>query len=189
MSSSVDYDLIRILSAKTVVDQSTGCWEWKAYCDKDGYGVYSAGRKKTGTGRVHRNSWIGFHGEIPAGLMVLHRCDNTSCWNPAHLFLGTNRDNVRDMMEKGRHPAQSQTHCKYGHEFTPENTHINGHTGGRVCKTCGAWTTLTGVHPSKRNHCAHDHEYTLENTRINKNGHRHCRTCERDWRKNRDSRG
>jgi hypothetical protein len=51
---------------------------------------------------LHRASWAVYRGRIPNGLLVLHRCDNERCANPDHLFLGTNKDNTRDMMRKGR---------------------------------------------------------------------------------------
>lgn len=64
-----------------------------------GYGrIYKDGRNVT----THRASWELANGTIPAGLWVLHRCDNPPCVNPAHLFLGTNRDNIADRHAKGR---------------------------------------------------------------------------------------
>lgn len=56
---------------------------------------------------AHRVAWESANGPIPACLMVCHRCDNPACCNPSHLFLGTNRDNVDDMVAKGRAPGGS----------------------------------------------------------------------------------
>lgn len=92
-----------------VVNAETGCWEWQGNTDAGGYGrvsVGNGGRFTKTTLSTHRMAWIGFKGEIPDGLHVLHQCDNRICCNPDHLFLGTHQDNMRDMLNKGRHASQ-----------------------------------------------------------------------------------
>jgi len=76
------------------------CWPWLAYKQADGYGTFRVpGDEKV---KAHRMAWILMRGEIPEGLYVCHHCDNPSCVNPAHLFLGTHWDNVQDKVAKGR---------------------------------------------------------------------------------------
>ena len=75
------------------------CWEWKAYCNEDGYGTIQCEYKSI---KVHRLVWELENGLIPEGMDVLHRCDNPPCCNPNHLFLGTRGDNNRDRARKGR---------------------------------------------------------------------------------------
>lgn len=87
------------------VRKTPTCWLWTASLDRYGYGVFSLGRGKNE--RAHRYSYKAFYGFVPRGKLVLHRCDNPKCVNPAHLFAGTNRDNTRDMMAKGRHKSQT----------------------------------------------------------------------------------
>ncbi len=77
----------------------SGCWIWVAASDQNGYGSLRFGGK---TAKAHRVSWINNRGQIPDGMHVLHKCDVPACVNPDHLFLGTHRDNMRDMMRKGR---------------------------------------------------------------------------------------
>jgi len=87
------------------VDKQTECWNWCAGRDKDGYGKFAIG----GHGnqkhfRAHRLSWYLATGFMPLKHeLVLHKCDNTSCVNPNHLFLGNQKDNVLDALIKGRH--------------------------------------------------------------------------------------
>lgn len=81
------------------VQQGDGCWEWTGFRDPKGYGRFQFEGRPMG---VHRLSWLLHHGPIPAGLHVLHRCDNPPCVNPDHLWLGTNDDNIADRHAKGR---------------------------------------------------------------------------------------
>jgi hypothetical protein len=73
----------------------SGCWEWTGYCAPFGHGRY---RQR----EAHRVAFERSRGPIPAGMHVCHTCDNPPCVNPDHLWLGTNADNTRDMVAKGR---------------------------------------------------------------------------------------
>jgi hypothetical protein len=75
-----------------------GCWVWIGRRDRHGYGLLRA----LGNRFAHRVAYVVAVGPIPAGLSVLHRCDNPPCVNPAHLWLGTQADNLRDMVGKRR---------------------------------------------------------------------------------------
>lgn len=77
-----------------------GCIEWPGFRNEAGYGIVTGGRGVRV--RTHRLSWADTNGRSPGGLCVCHRCDNPACFNPEHLFIGTKRDNTRDMMAKGR---------------------------------------------------------------------------------------
>jgi hypothetical protein len=80
-----------------------GCWLWKRTKDKYGYGISGFKGKLIG---AHRLSYLTFIGEIPNNLYVLHNCDITACVNPKHLFLGTNQDNMKDMVNKNRQASK-----------------------------------------------------------------------------------
>lgn len=81
------------------VDKSGDCWLWTgAKGNQMGYGMFNL----NGTKRAHRVSWEICFGSIPKGLCVLHKCDVPLCVNPDHLFLGSNADNSRDKVDKGR---------------------------------------------------------------------------------------
>ncbi len=130
------------------VEKSNGCWNWLASTDGR-YGVFwSMGRKV----KAHRFS-IELNGtDIPPGMLVCHKCDNTLCVNPEHLFLGTHSDNTRDAFNKGRMISPTQrkgfichnarkTHCKNGHSLSGENLYMPP-DGGRVCKQCASQSRL-----------------------------------------------
>lgn len=75
------------------------CWEWIAHTDFCRYGSFGFRMKNLS---AHRFAWILTFGKIPTGIHVLHTCDNPSCCNPKHLFLGTHQDNMTDRNNKGR---------------------------------------------------------------------------------------
>jgi hypothetical protein len=88
--------------AKVAV-RDNGCWEWTGSKRNKGYGAFVyAKANEIIQGRAHRYSWEIHNGDIPEGLCVLHHCDNPSCVNPSHLWLGTKAQNNEDMRRKDR---------------------------------------------------------------------------------------
>lgn len=81
-----------------IIKQPNGCWLFNSHADKDGYRFFQFEGKDW---RAHRLSVV-FDGRDPTGKVVCHSCDNTSCVNPAHLFIGTQTDNNNDKVQKGR---------------------------------------------------------------------------------------
>jgi hypothetical protein len=117
------------------VNKTDTCWLWTAGV-KGRYGSFSYNGKDVA---AHR--WIYEHhnGEIPKGLVVMHTCDNTLCVNPSHLVLGTQRDNMMDMVIKGRHGRYNanKTHCSKGHEYTEDTVYVlSSRPNVRYCKVC-----------------------------------------------------
>lgn len=84
------------------------CWPWRMGLDRDGYGHFTAEGRKY---KAHRLAFQLSTGVDPGELKVCHRCDNPACCNPTHLFLGTQTDNLRDMVTKGRSRQGSRHHA------------------------------------------------------------------------------
>ena len=85
------------------VEKTDGCWLWRGAMDGAGYGmIFIAKTPRHITNKTHRVSWELANGPIPNKLFVLHRCDTPACLRPDHLFLGTQAENIRDMVSKGR---------------------------------------------------------------------------------------
>lgn len=102
-----------------VKKMDSGCHEWQSTIHHDGYGRFWY---RTGQIFAHRMSYLLNHGEIPNGLLVLHRCDNRKCVNPEHLYIGTAKKNTQDMFERNR--AVGNT--KYGEDQISEAKRLYG---------------------------------------------------------------
>ena len=100
------------------------CWEWISSKNNSGYGNFSVNGV---TNRAHRVSYFIFNKNIPQGMCVLHKCDNRSCVNPNHLFLGTHKDNMCDMDTKGRRGTAIGE--KNGTHTCPETVHKGSENG------------------------------------------------------------
>jgi hypothetical protein len=88
------------------------CWLWYGRKYKNGYGKFGISNKDY---LAHRISYVIAHSNLPSHLKVCHDCDNKLCVNPYHLFLGTQEDNIQDMLSKGRcNPSKELNHyrCK-----------------------------------------------------------------------------
>lgn len=111
---------------------STDCWPWRGQLGGGGYGrVHWLGHSL----RAHRKAYELLVGPIPSGLHVCHSCDNPPCCNPAHLWLGTDADNLADMRAKGRRRYPLKDPCLHGHPYDEANT-MHPPSGGRGCKAC-----------------------------------------------------
>ena len=117
-------DLFRF-TEKLKRDPVSGCLEWTGYINARGYGCFGL---KSQSRLAHRVAYILANGGIPEGLFVLHRCDNRKCCNSEHLFAGTNDDNMKDMVRKGRQAKQINSgkgnhQYNEGHKLTREKAY------------------------------------------------------------------
>jgi hypothetical protein len=112
---------------KRIVVAESGCWMWTLGLDDNGYAMIGRNGRTTYAHRLAYEAWVG---PIPKGMELDHLCRNRACVNPfGHLEPVTHAVN----MSRGAHALK--THCKHGHEYTPENTYVNP-KGSRECRVC-----------------------------------------------------
>lgn len=129
MTYSPDFKQRLLASIETIPFHE--CYEWTGQT-RNGYGRFKIkGKYYTAT----RVVWELANGPISEGLVVRHKCDNPGCVRLEHLELGTQAENIQDTLARGHHFQASQTHCKYGHEYSDETTYVDP-SGYRQCRIC-----------------------------------------------------
>lgn len=119
----------------------SGCWIWMGYLSEGGYGRYCP-EWKTSPLYAHRVSYEIFKGPIPTWMCLDHLCRVRCCCNPDHLEVVTQAENVLRGNAGANH--RNKTHCKHGHEFSPENTAIRTKPNGAVFRVCRMCDRLNG---------------------------------------------
>lgn len=155
------------------------CWIWTGGKTSKNYGSFKYYQDRSAIG-AHVSSHLFYIGEVPNGMRVCHRCDNPPCVNPEHLFLGSNSDNMKDMVAKDRHGSSSrkQTHCRRGHELSVVGVKIHHRKNGKIDRACRECIKMTAL--KKRNspetreaHLKYQREYQREYYRKNKQNKPH----------------
>lgn len=158
----MDKIIFERIKARTTIDNN-GCWIWLGAKNRAGYGNIFAHGKYLNS---HRAMLIAIHGEIADGLLVCHACDNPSCVNPDHLFLGTQRDNMQDKKTKGRAvsgPASKsewwtaerkkqrseQARIYEAEKHASKASKAGVPTDWKYCPSCGSWFSRDQFYKNK----------------------------------------
>jgi len=148
----------------------TPCWVWTAAKKESGYGAFGVLRK---TLKTHRIAWTLIKGSIAQNLFVCHHCDNPACVNVDHLFLGTNTDNVRDMVAKGRHfsvtkPERIARGDRHSSRTKPERVARGDRNGARLHPERMARGDKNGsrLHPERLVRGETHHQSRLNNSKV-----------------------
>jgi len=134
--------LIARIERMTLRDSATGCWLWIG-AKRGGYAAVGVNENGWKMKAVHILNFERYRGPVPDGSELDHRCRVKHCTNPEHLELVTHKENiVRAFLAR-----PIKTHCKWGHELTPENVIRSGHQ--RDCRSCNRRRALERYHRSK----------------------------------------
>ena len=131
-------DMVRYIEQRCEAVTESGCWLWLNFTDRFGYGritVRVGPSKRVKHYSAHRYSYEAYNStSLLPGAVVRHKCDTPACVNPDHLVIGTQLDNMRDAIARGRSFMSSKTHCIRGHELSGRNIHVVGKE--RICRAC-----------------------------------------------------
>lgn len=142
-------------------EPTSGCHLWVGCRDAGGYGHIGIWDRATQTRNdeaAHRVAYRLYRGLIPAGMQICHRCDNPPCVNPAHLFLGTNEDNVADKVRKGRQARQVGE--EHGCAKLTRETVLEIHRRASSGESCYSLAREYGIRKSQANRIANKKTWT-----------------------------
>lgn len=129
--------------------ENKGCLEWTGYISKKKTNplwkypqIYALNK----TWRGNRLVLFLSTGNIPEGMSALHKCDNSICLNPDHLYWGTQKQNVKDSHDRKRAKNAKVTHCPVGHKYAGKNLRM--YKGERYCRSCN-WYKNRNLKPNK----------------------------------------
>ena len=124
-----------ILDKNSIPEPNSGCWIWlRGVGGRNGYAVWIwEGRQRRASHLALMLKGI----EVTEGFDACHHCDNPTCVNPDHIFVGTRTDNMQDAKRKGRtRGAPQKLFCSNGHKMAPPNMYVD-ESGRRRCRACG----------------------------------------------------
>jgi hypothetical protein len=131
-----------------VVNQPNDCWGWNGSVSSTGYAKFTfrnGPKQKSITVSAHRFSWEIHNGPISPGLCICHTCDNRTCANPNHLFLGSYSDNIKDAIKKGRMLVGEKNHNSKLTESEVKEVIIRRRSGETIASIASSFGVVTGT--------------------------------------------